>query len=261
MTKYLVISDIHANLPALKAVLETVRSWDEVVVLGDLVDYGPNPGEVIDELRGLEARVVRGNHDHAVAYGVDCKCGSDTHWLSVWFRENVTLKLIGDSDRRFLASLPLKLALGLGSLQATLVHAAPSNPLYDYLYPWLEEERVCSMLKGGGLRIGRKENAVTCPKGVYLVGHTHYQFVRMVRGALIANPGSVGQPRDGDPRASYMLLDSESGRIELGRVKYNVEAVIRSLEVLRIPEPYMSALKIMLREARVPKPSSLGRWD
>ncbi|MCE4611545.1 MAG: metallophosphatase family protein [Desulfurococcales archaeon] len=257
MTRYLVISDVHGNLPALKAVLEAVRRWDDVIVLGDLVDYGPNPGEVIDELRSIGAKIVRGNHDHAVAYGVDCRCGSDTHWLSVWFRENVTMKLLGGNDLRFLADLPLKLALNVGSMRATLVHAAPSNPLYDYLYPWLDEESICSMLKSRNLRMRRLEESARCPKGLYLVGHTHYQFVRIVKGALIGNPGSVGQPRDGDPRAPYMILDAESGRIELGRIKYEVESVIRSLEVLRIPEPYLSTLKVMFKEARIPEPTNI----
>jgi len=69
----LIISDLHGNLPALEAVLNS-ESYDGVIVLGDLVDYGPFPGEVIDVLRSIEAKIIRGNHDHAVGYGVDCRC-------------------------------------------------------------------------------------------------------------------------------------------------------------------------------------------
>jgi predicted phosphodiesterase len=248
--RVLVLSDIHGNLHALRAVLEAARGWDEVLVLGDLVDYGPRPGEVVDELRGLGARVVRGNHDEAVGYGVDCRCGEATHWLSVWFRENVTLRLVDSGVRRYLASLPLSLELDAGPLRAVAVHAAPSNPLYAYLYPWLPEGEACRLLRRPSPRlVPRREG---CPRGLYLVGHTHHQFLRVLGGAVVANPGSVGQPRDGDPRAAYMILDTDTGRVEFGRVEYDVERVIRELEALGVPEPYMGALRYMLVRASVP---------
>jgi len=248
--RVLLVSDIHGNLEALRAVVEDAGPFDDVVVLGDLVDYGPRPGEVVDEVKGLGARVVRGNHDHAVAYGVDCRCGEDTHWLSVWFRENVTQRLVGDDVRAYLGRLPLSLNLDLGPFRALAVHGAPSNPLYAYLHPWLPDEEVCRNL-GPTVRLtaGRRG---ACPKGAYLVGHTHHQFARTVQGALVVNPGSVGQPRDGDPRAAYALVDAERGSVELRRVKYDVDRVARELEALGIPEPYLSALKFMLYKARVP---------
>lgn len=77
MTRLLVVSDVHGNIYALEAVVEGVRGWDRIIVLGDLVDYGPRPGEVIDYLREHDALIVRGNHDHAVAYGVDCRWGGN----------------------------------------------------------------------------------------------------------------------------------------------------------------------------------------
>lgn len=252
MARILVVSDVHGNLQALRAVLEAARGWDEVLVLGDLVDYGPRPGEVLDEVRSLGARVVRGNHDHAVGYGVDCRCGEETHWLSVWFRENVTLKLLGRRDREYLAGLPVKLVVD-DSLGVMAVHAAPSNPLYEYLYPWLSDDELCSRLKAS-VRLSRRPGRVECPRGFFLVGHTHHQFLRVARGALVVNPGSAGQPRDGDPRAAYALVDTDSGRVELGRVKYDVEAVVRDLESLGIPDPYMAALKYMLLRAETPPP-------
>ena len=251
MARVLLLSDIHGNLHALRAVLETVKEWDEVIVLGDLVDYGPHPGEVIDELRGIDAKVVRGNHDHAVAFGVDCRCGEETHWLSVWFRENVTLNLVSRADRQYLAQLPLKLVVEDG-LGAIALHAAPSNPLYEYLYPWLGDGELCARLRARLRLSGKEAKSSDCPRGVYLVGHTHHQFLRVARGALIVNPGSTGQPRDGDPRASYALLDTETGRVELGRVKYDVDAVLKALEALRIPEPYMVALRYLLVKAEAP---------
>lgn len=255
MARVLVLSDVHGNLEALQAVLSAARGWDEVLVLGDLVDYGPWPGEVIDALRGLGARVVKGNHDHAAAFGVDCRCGEKTHWLSTWFRENITVRLLSRRDLEYLAGLPEKLVLDtpVGSLAA--VHGAPASPLYGYLHPWLGEEAVCAMLRPGARLAPVSRRGGCRPRhSVYLVGHTHYQFLRVVGGSRVVNPGSVGQPRDGDPRAAYAVLDTETGEVVFGRARYDVSRVLRTLEALGIPEPYMCALRVMLLEARVPEP-------
>ncbi len=258
MTRILVLSDIHGNYPALRTVLSSIRGYDEVLVLGDLVDYGPQPGEVIDELRSIGARIVRGNHDEAAAYGVDCKCGEATHRLSVWFREHVTIPLLSDNDRGFLAGLPLRLNLEIAGRNGEAVHAAPRNPLYAYLYPWLRDEEACRLALKPALRLTDRDRG--CPKGkVVIVGHTHYQFHRYVQGTLILNPGSVGQPRDGDPRVSYALIDTSTGTVSFNRVEYPVEETIRRLRELRIPSPYIDALVYMLREARVPPPSMRPR--
>ena len=248
--RILVVSDIHGNLPALEAVLDAARGYEEVVVLGDLVDYGPWPGEVIDRIRGLGARVVRGNHDHAVGYGVDCRCGEDTHWLSTWFREHVTIPSLSRGDKEWLAGLPHRLSLP-GDPETTAVHAAPSNPLYAYLYPWLRDQEACRLLSPS-IRLASREPRECRARGLYLVGHTHYQLLRVVSGARIVNPGSVGQPRDGDPRASYAIVDLETDEATLARVKYDVERVIARVKELRLPKPVEEALIIMFREARVP---------
>ncbi|NOZ30491.1 MAG: metallophosphoesterase family protein [Crenarchaeota archaeon] len=250
MTRLLVVSDVHGNIYALKAVVEGVRGWDRIIVLGDLVDYGPRPGEVIDYLREHDALIVRGNHDHAVAYGVDCRCGEATHWLSVWFRENITNKVLSRRDKEFLSMLPLTSELEDSNVRVVLVHASPSNPLYSYLYPWLDDSSICSMLRPG-LRL--EGGARDCMNGgVYLIGHTHLQFLRTVGGTLVANPGSTGEPRDGDPRAAYSVFDLESSTISFGRARYDVDRVIGDLEDLGVPDPYLSALKVMFREGRVP---------
>ena len=255
MGRVLVISDVHGNLPALNAVLEATRGWDDIVVLGDLVDYGPWPGEVIDTLLGYDARIIKGNHDHAVAYGVDCRCGEETHWLSTWFRQNITLELLDRRHIEILKSLPATLEINAGS-RALLVHGSPSNPLYGYIHPWLDDDTICNMLSRPGLRLGGEQAGKParreCTGGLYIVGHTHHQFYRVARGSTVANPGSVGQPRDGDPRAAYMILDQDTGRMTLGRVKYDTSLVVKRLQELGIPEPYMSALRYMLTRARVP---------
>ena len=262
--RVLVVSDVHGNLLGLRAVLDVVGRWDELVVLGDLVDYGPWPGETLDLVRELGARVVRGNHDHAAAYGVDCGCGERTHWLSTWTRENITLPGLSRGDLDWLARLPLKLELDLGGPlgRVVAVHAAPGNPLYAYLYPWLGKREVCGLLSGRrGLRLnprpGAEAGSPGCPRGFYLVGHTHHQFKLTIEGAVVVNPGSAGQPRDGVAMAGYALIDMDSGLVSLGRVGYPIERVAEALRRLGVPEPYLGALVYMLREAREP-PSRRG---
>jgi predicted phosphodiesterase len=239
----LIISDIHGNLPALKSILENI-SFDELVVLGDLVDYGPFPGEVIDLLRSHDAVIVRGNHDHAVAYRVDCRSGKATHWVSVWFRENITYKLLSRNDIGYLASLPTYLVRD----NKLFIHASPIDPLYDYLYPWIGLEE---LLKRINTPItGEKTGDERGYESIF-VGHTHIQFLLRLNGKTIVNPGSVGQPRDGDPRASYALLIDE--KIVFGRMKYPVEKTIEKYRELGVPDPYYSFLKHLLLNGSIPE--------
>ncbi|MET1160275.1 MAG: metallophosphoesterase family protein [Thermoprotei archaeon] len=247
--KILILSDIHANIYALKTVLEETSNYDEIWVLGDLVDYGPNPGEVVDLVKSTSARVIRGNHDHAVGFGVDCRCGKETHWLSVWTRNNITYKLLSRNDIKYLASLPLNIVLD----NALLVHGSPSNPLYGYLYPWINKEELLDSLKPAR-KYALRESLVSQPSYTwFFIGHTHYQFIITIEGLRVVNPGSVGQPRDGNPRASYAIVDLDENTIILKRVKYPIENVIREYEKLGVPEPYYSALKYMLLNGRIPQ--------
>lgn len=248
--KVLVIADIHANIDALNSVLKIAGGFDDVLVLGDLVDYGPDPAEVIDAVRGLGASVVMGNHDNAVAFGVDCRCSERIHWLSVWFRENVTFKLVSRNDREFLTRLPTKLELELGNLKVLVVHASPSNPLYGYLYPWSGKDELCKSLTHSFRLSSNYECDLSYD--LYLVGHTHHQFLLTMGRSRVLNPGSVGQPRDGVPRASYAIVDVDRGNIILGRVKYDVDAVIRRLEALGVGGDYLRTLKYILHRAQLP---------
>lgn len=245
--RILVLSDVHGNLPAIEAVLEGER-FDEIVVPGDLVDYGPFPGEVIDVLRSIGARTVRGNHDHAVGYGVDCMCGEATHWLSVWFRENITNRLLSDNDKKYLAGLPMYLERD----DTIFVHGSPYNPLYDYLYPWLGHEALLERTARPAawskfvLREARGKQGY---KRVY-VGHTHIQFMVTLDSTRIVNPGSAGQPRDGDPRAGYAVVEDDT--VLFRRVEYPVMKVVRRYEELKMPDPYYSFLRQLLLTGKLP---------
>lgn len=229
----LIISDIHANPYALRAVLDGAPPHDEVVVLGDLVDYGPRPGEVIDAVRSIGARVVRGNHDEAVAKGIDCGCGPATHHLSVLTRERISYGTLSKADIAWLDTLPYELGLGWG----VAVHAAPSNKLYTYVYPWMSNEEICRELVTGVRRLAVR--GCEGVGGTYVIGHTHHQFIRRLPGgSLVINPGSVGQPRDWDPRAAYATIEVEGDSVtsvEFGRARYDVGAVVNDLKELLGP--------------------------
>jgi len=227
-----VLADIHANYEALKAVLESVKGVDSVVVVGDLVDYGPDPDKVLDIVRSLGAKVVRGNHDEAVGRGVDCRCGPATRELSIYTRANISLKKLGQDDRRYLASLPLRVIIETPIGRAMVVHATPRDPLYRYIYPWAAPETLDEEFRSEEVDL-------------YIVGHSHYQMLRVHRGIHIVNPGSVGQPRDGDPRAAAAIVSEEG--VEFLRIRYDVERVVKRLreevQDARILERLVSILR------------------
>lgn len=207
--RILLFSDIHANIYALKTLLSLER-FDEAVFLGDIVDYGSSPAETIDEVRSVSRYIVSGNHDYAAAFNKDCLCSQENHELSVYTRENITLKDIGKGELDFLRSLPTSLDVKLDGIDFHLVHGAPSDSLYGYLYPWKISN---DLLKG--------PMSFTQEPGNYLVGHTHYQFLLNYGGNLIVNPGSSGQPRDGNPKPAYAIYDTGSQAFEMKRFSYD----------------------------------------
>ena len=200
------ISDIHGNLPALEAALREIaaRNVEATYHLGDLVGYGPWPNEVIDRIRAAGIAGVSGNYDTTVALGHP-SCGCQHHdprhkALSAesyaWTRAHVTA-----ANRRYLAGLPFRLDLrprgghraGPGVI---LVHgAATLNTVY-----WREDrsDRFCRKMIA---RLGAREGDAV------LFGHTHEPWTRVVDGRTLVNTGSVGRPKDGDPRGSYALMD------------------------------------------------------
>jgi len=233
--RVLIISDIHGNSVALKAVLEHEK-YDAVWFLGDLTDYGPNPEEVLDILRDLKPEIwVTGNHDYANAFGVDCHCGEKTHELSVYTRENITMKKLSKEDRVFLRTLPLYESKLIDGKKYYFVHACPSNPLYGYMF---EPDEEC-MKNDLGMRIDVE---------MLVYGHTHFPVYATKDNYAIFNPGSVGQPRDGNSQASYGIYD---GKFTLKRIKYDVEEVVRRLKQLNLEGRYTEFLIRILRAGKV----------
>jgi len=244
--RYLVLTDIHGNLEALEATLDDARgrSCDQTLVLGDLVGYGADPNAVITRVIALKpAAVVRGNHDK-VACGIEAADGFNAVAKSAarW-----TLDMLTPEYREWLAALPQ------GPYDVDdLVEICHGSPFDEDAYIFDELDAVRALR--------------TCQRPLCLFGHTHYpvtfelngETIESVGGAAVAetvlqirdgcrylvNPGSVGQPRDGDPRAAYAIVDTEHRHVELFRVKYPVEAAQAKIIDAGLPEVLAQRLAV-----------------
>ena len=224
--KLLVLADIHANWPALSALKE---SFDACFVVGDIVDYGADPVECIDWVRANATAWVRGNHDHAVAQRVAPLGGSGLRGLAAATRPQHWDVL--DAKRlSFLAKMPVQQHIQFDGRTHFLVHATPRDPLDEYL--------------GADERQWRKRLADIEADFVF-VGHTHLPFHLDLGDKQLINPGSIGQPRDGDPRASYVVI--EDGRVEFKRYEYDIEAAIARLREIGVEGPSFELAEQILR--------------
>jgi putative phosphoesterase len=203
---------------------------DHVLCLGDLVDYGPDTGPCLRWLRDRRAVVVRGNHDLAVGYGASDGVPEPYRRLSETTRE-FTLRALDPADLDYLRSLPASKTLKLGGVRFHLVHATPSDPYYAHVPP--------------AQRARWAEEAERAGADVLLVGHTHLPMVLRLGRRLVVNPGSVGQPRDGDPRAAYAIV--EDGEPRLLRAEYDVEATVSALARSGLPADVVERLARTLR--------------
>jgi putative phosphoesterase len=223
--RILVVADIHANWPALEAIREP---FDVCLCLGDLVDYGAEPGPCVQWVRENAKYVIRGNHDHAVAQNIPGGGDAGYPFLARATRP-LMWKLLGAEERTYLARLPLTLHLAIDGRNFYLVHATPRDPLDEYLLDDVAQWQ---------RRLQHHEADFVC------VGHTHHQFLINVNGCQVLNPGSVGQPRDGDPRAAYAIV--EDGRVELRRAEYDIDRSVAAIERASIvPEAKQLAAHVL----------------
>ncbi len=230
--RILVLADIHANWHALQAIEEP---FDLCLFLGDLVDYGLQAGPCIDWVRQRAFAVVRGNHDHGVAQYVDVQAKAGFKYLTKVTREWLQPRL-APADRRYLASMPVMRRLTLEDTKYLLVHATPSDPLDEYAPCDVEFWRE---------RLEDVDAQVIC------VGHTHQPYVLEVGNKLVVNPGSVGQPRDGDPRASYAVI--ENHRVDLKRIDYPLEALYRTIQESELADNVKETLIEVYRKGGKPQ--------
>lgn len=225
MLKVAVISDVHANLEALEAVLAEVRGLD-LYCLGDLVDYGADPNEVVELVRERKVRAVLGNHDRAALQG-------DVSMFNAWaaISSKWTARTLSEDSSIFLRGLPLNLRLDLDGIRGFFVHGSPDDPLWEYVSPTTHHllfghylAKVDSRLVG--------------------MGHTHVPYVWAEEAGTVFNPGSVGQPRDGDPRASFAILSVVRGmlEVEVRRAEYNREKAASKIRKAGLPEFFAERL-------------------
>ena len=239
--RYLVLSDIHSNLAAFDAVLSDAGTYDKIWCLGDVIGYGPQPNECIERLMALPHICVAGNHDWAAIGRLDIAAfNPDALRACLWTREQLT-----PANWEFIEQLPEKLVED----QFTIVHGSPRYPVWEYI----THAHVAA------------ENLDSLDTSYCLFGHTHVPvvyacsvasrtcdgFVLAVGEAspiegerLLINPGGVGQPRDGDPRASYMIFDTDAKTMEYRRVDYAVRETQQLMLDLGLPPRLARRLSI-----------------
>lgn len=214
------LADLHANLPALQAVIADLPAPDRIVCCGDLVGYYPDAAEVCAWVRGSGALVVRGNHEAYVTQRVEPDPRVEAVCRSRWTREQLDRDTLA-----WLAALPAELELTHDGMTVRVRHASPWDEV-TYLHP--SSPRLAAIELGAG--------------ELLVVGHTHRPMLRQAGRGRLLNPGSVGQPRDGDPRPGYALLDTVTGEVELRRVPYDVAGLQRRLRTLGYEPEVIDAL-------------------
>lgn len=236
----LIISDIHANLPALDAVIEDAGAFGQVWCLGDVVGYGPDPNECIQRVASLPGiRCVKGNHDAAILGEIAVQAFNYEARASLrWLQSE-----LHPENKQWLGKLPERLELE----GVTLAHASPRNPVWEYIMD----------VSAAAENMGEFDSRVC------LVGHTHFPYLfqqeaeapdTIHRSLLpedkpftlevksILNPGSVGQPRDNDPRAAYLIFDDEDQRWTFHRVAYDIQQVQERILAAGLPQRHAARL-------------------
>ncbi len=233
----LVISDLHSNLVALHAVLDdaaTGGGYQQTWCLGDIVGYGPEPVACVDQLRALNATAILGNHDAGAIGTIGLERFND---LAAWACRWTTGQLTPEA-RRFLESLPLTLT----EVPFTLVHGAPRAPLWEYLLSASQAAAAWEAIATPAVLVGHSHLPFFCQDGAAPQRADDGTAVPITDGRLVINPGSVGQPRDGDPRAAYAVYDDGESIVEMRRVSYDVAATQRRMQELGLPEPLIARL-------------------
>jgi predicted phosphodiesterase len=243
--RYLILTDIHANLEGLQTCLQDARArgYDETLVLGDIVGYGPDPNAVIELIRVLKPKaIVRGNHDKVAlgmnqAEGFHAAARAAAHWM---------LESLTDENREWLVALPMGPTIIDGEIE--ICHGAPFDE-DAYIFDELDARHAFE--------------AATAPVCFY--GHTHFAVVfRLIKDLLevvspadgetaltiepqaryLVNPGSVGQPRDGDPRAAYAMYDTNTKQLDLIRLAYPLEITQQKMLRVGLPDPLARRLAL-----------------
>ena len=236
-----ILSDIHGNLEALEAVVADIssRAVDRIVCLGDMIGYGPDPEAVVSLVRAIGCTVILGNHEAALI------SESARRWMNFQAQENSirTEQLLSEESREYCRNLPRSLVLA----GALFVHGFPPDSVFIYLNRQ-SDRRIAELF-------------ASSPISLFVLGHTHeLQLVRMEAGEVlrlplgkgvvrispqektIVNAGSVGQPRDRDKSAKYLVWDQSTQELEVRYIPYDCEATSRKIRLLGFPEAYAERL-------------------
>jgi putative phosphoesterase len=226
-----VITDIHGNLAALEAALDRIDALgiERIYCGGDLVGYGPHPNEVCRLIAERAIPTIYGNYDYAIARDLeDCGCAYVTAHDRELGQQSVawTLANTDHTSKDFMRGLPFDLRFAVGDRQVHLVHGSPRK-VNEYLF----EDKPDRLYE----RLAAAEQA-----DVLVFGHTHKPWIREHGRVLFVNCGSVGKPKDGDPRAAFAVLTANEARIE--RVAYDAPAVARAVVAAGLPAEYADKL-------------------
>ncbi len=239
--RYVVISDIHSNYPALQTVLTYAQPFDAILCLGDLVGYGPSPNECVERIQDFPHTAIVGNHDWGAIGRADLLVfNNDARQALYWTQHE-----LHPENRNFLSDLPLTMRME----EILLAHGSPREPIWEYV---VDVRTATANFKEYDFETA-------------LVGHTHlpviFEWVESVQQTrillpdwdapinldsrrLILNPGSVGQPRDGDPRSSYAILDTDEKTWEFRRVPYAVEITQERMRARGLPQRLIERLEL-----------------
>jgi putative phosphoesterase len=231
-----VITDIHGNLPALEASLAAIDAIgvDAIYCGGDLVGYGPHPNEVCRLILQREIPTIYGNYDYAIGRELDdCGCAYVTTHDRALGQQSVawTLAHTDQDAKDFMRGLPFELRFELGDRRIRLVHGSPRK-VNEYLF----EDKPARLYE-------RLAASADCD--VLVFGHTHKPWVHAYGGVLFVNCGSVGKPKDGDPRCAFAILELDpTGELQVSieRVPYDAEAVAREVAAAGLPSEYADKL-------------------
>ena len=241
--RYLILSDVHGNLEALEAVLAAGRGWSKVLVLGDLVGYGADPNAVVERVRALPiAAMVRGNHDK-VATGL---AAVDSFNPVARHAINWTMRVLTPGSRAWLTALPE----GPTPLndQVEICHGAPHDEDF-YVFDELDAQRASAGLSRQVCLFGHTHVACVFrigngPPQARIPGDDAYAFEYGTVEKALVNCGAVGQPRDGDPRAAYGILDTSTRTVTLMRIAYDIQLAQSKILAAGLPASLANRLAV-----------------
>jgi len=211
------ISDIHSNLEALEVVIKDIDKLKikKIFCIGDVIGYGANPNDCLKIIKKRKIPCCLGNHEFAVIR-------EETYGLNIFAAEAImwTVDQITKDNLEFIKNFPEKVETKLKGIKILMVHGSPFDPINEYVYPEYPLERIVDEFD----------------YDVIIISHTHIPFIRKIRECLIINSGAVGQPRDHNPDACYVIFDTEDKKAEIIRVKYDIRTVAEKIIKSGLPQ-------------------------